>query len=76
TRTESSPDCIQIPSDGADVWEIDPSQLKYENKVGSGSFGDLFRGSYCSQDVAIKVLKPERISTDMLKEFAQEVYIM
>ncbi|KAK2373193.1 Serine/threonine-protein kinase sty17 [Trifolium repens] len=75
-RTESSPDCIQIPSDGADVWEIDPSQLKYENKVGSGSFGDLFRGSYCSQDVAIKVLKPERISTDMLKEFAQEVYIM
>jgi hypothetical protein len=26
--------------------------------------------------VAIKVLKPERISTDMLKEFAQEVYIM
>ncbi|AES95226.1 putative dual-specificity kinase TKL-Pl-4 family [Medicago truncatula] len=76
TRMESSPDCIQIPFDGADVWEIDPSQLKYENKVGSGSFGDLFRGSYCSQDVAIKVLKPERISTDMLKEFAQEVYIM
>jgi hypothetical protein len=38
---ESSPDCIQIPFDGADVWEIDPSQLKYENKVGSGSFGDL-----------------------------------
>ncbi|XP_004512230.1 serine/threonine-protein kinase STY17 [Cicer arietinum] len=76
TTMESSPPCIQIPSDGADVWEIDTSQLKYENKVGSGSFGDLFRGTYCSQDVAIKVLKPERISTDMLKEFAQEVYIM
>lgn len=26
--------------------------------------------------MAIKVLKPERISTDMLREFAQEVYIM
>ncbi|XP_058777733.1 serine/threonine-protein kinase STY17 [Vicia villosa] len=76
TRTESPPHCIQIPSDGADVWEIDTSQLKYENKVGSGSFGDLFRGTYCSQEVAIKVLKPERINTDMLKEFAQEVYIM
>ncbi|KAI5438663.1 variant 3, Serine/threonine-protein kinase sty17 [Lathyrus oleraceus] len=75
-RTESPPHCIQIPSDGADVWEIDTSQLKYGNKVGSGSFGDLFRGTYCSQDVAIKVLKPERINTDMLKEFAQEVYIM
>ncbi|XP_027912998.1 serine/threonine-protein kinase STY17 isoform X2 [Vigna unguiculata] len=75
-RIEQSPHCIQIPTDGADVWELDTNQLKYENKVGSGSFGDLYRGTYCSQDVAIKVLKPERISTDMLKEFAQEVYIM
>nr|KYP69221.1 Serine/threonine-protein kinase CTR1 [Cajanus cajan] len=50
--------------------------MKYENKVGSGSFGDLYRGTYCSQDVGIKVLKPERTSTDMLREFAQEVYIM
>ncbi|XP_057449224.1 serine/threonine-protein kinase STY17 isoform X2 [Lotus japonicus] len=76
TGMEPSPHCIQIPCDGADVWEIDANQLKYETKVGSGSFGDLYRGTYCSQDVAIKVLKPERISTDMLKEFAQEVYIM
>ncbi|KAF1861363.1 hypothetical protein Lal_00025647 [Lupinus albus] len=75
-RMELSPHCIQIPSDGADVWEIDTNQLIYGNRVGSGSFGDLYRGTYCSQDVAIKVLKPERISTDMLKEFAQEVYIM
>ncbi|XP_019421295.1 PREDICTED: serine/threonine-protein kinase STY17-like isoform X1 [Lupinus angustifolius] len=75
-RMELSPHCIHIPSDGADVWEIDTNQLIYGNRVGSGSFGDLYRGTYCSQDVAIKVLKPERISTDMLKEFAQEVYIM
>ena len=41
-RMEPSPHCIEIPSDGADVWEIDTNQLKYENKVGSGSFGDLW----------------------------------
>jgi len=41
TRIEPSPHCIQIPTDGADVWELDTNQLKYENKVGSGSFGDL-----------------------------------
>lgn len=35
-----------------------------------------YRGTYCSQDVAIKVLKPERINADMQREFAQEVYIM
>jgi len=35
-----------------------------------------YRGSYCSQDVAIKVVRPERISADMYRDFAQEVYIM
>lgn len=35
-----------------------------------------YRGSYCSQDVAIKVVMPERITADMYRDFAQEVYIM
>ncbi|MQM00322.1 hypothetical protein Taro_033059 [Colocasia esculenta] len=67
-------DCVQIPTDGTDVWEIDVRQLKVENKIASGSYGDL--GVYCSQDVAIKVLKPERLNAEMQREFAQEVYIM
>lgn len=69
-------DNVKIPSDGDDVWEIDVSLLKFDSKVGSGSFGDLYKGTYCSQEVAIKVLKPERISKDMLTEFAHEVFIM
>ncbi|KAK7280590.1 hypothetical protein RJT34_25654 [Clitoria ternatea] len=73
---ELSPHCIQIPSSEADVWELDTNQLKYENKVGSGSFGDLYKDTYYGQDVAIKIRKPERISTNMLREFAHEVYIM
>ncbi|XP_057962934.1 serine/threonine-protein kinase STY8-like [Malania oleifera] len=70
------PDYVKIPTDGTDVWEIDVNQLKFENKVGSGSYGDLYRGSYCSQEVAIKVLRPDRVNADMLREFSQEVYIM
>ncbi|XP_058098391.1 serine/threonine-protein kinase STY46-like isoform X2 [Magnolia sinica] len=73
---ECVPEHVKIPTDGTDVWEIDAMLLKFENKVASGSYGDLYRGSYCSQDVAIKVLKPERINVDMQREFAQEVYIM
>ncbi|KAK1423536.1 hypothetical protein QVD17_18842 [Tagetes erecta] len=67
---------VKIPTDGTDVWEIDAKLLKFENKVASGTFGDLYKGTYCSQDVAIKVLKPERIDADMLREFSQEVFIM
>ncbi|KAJ6765846.1 SERINE/THREONINE-PROTEIN KINASE TNNI3K-RELATED [Salix purpurea] len=67
---------VTIPNDGTDVWEIDPKYLKFENKVASGSYGDLYKGTYCSQVVAIKILKAERVNSDLQKEFAQEVYIM
>ncbi|KAJ4715928.1 putative Protein kinase [Melia azedarach] len=76
TGMKSHPEHVEIPNDGTDVWEIDPKHLKFGNKVASGSYGDLYKGTYCSQDVAIKVLKSERINSDMQKEFAQEVFIM
>ncbi|XP_042443451.1 serine/threonine-protein kinase STY46-like isoform X1 [Zingiber officinale] len=72
----SLPEHVQIPTDGIDVWEIDFQLLKFGNKVASGSYGDLYRGTYHSQDVAIKVLRPERVNIDMQREFAQEVFIM
>ncbi|KMT01324.1 hypothetical protein BVRB_9g213400 [Beta vulgaris subsp. vulgaris] len=73
---EAKGEHVAIPNDGTDVWEIDPRYLKFETKVASGSYGDLYKGTYCSQDVAIKVLKHERLNTDLQKEFGQEVYIM
>ncbi|AQL07296.1 hypothetical protein ZEAMMB73_Zm00001d047686 [Zea mays] len=68
----SAADRVEVPTDGASEWEIDVKLLKFGNKVASGSYGDLYRGTYCSQDVAIKVLKPERINADMQREFAQQ----
>ena len=34
-----------------------------------------YKGTFCSQDVAIKVLKTH-LNEDMWREFSQEVYIM
>ncbi|CAL5326171.1 unnamed protein product [Camellia sinensis] len=39
-------------------------------------FDQRYKGTYCSQEVAIKVLKPDLVNKDMLREFAQEVFIM
>lgn len=33
---------INLTIDGADVWEIDATLLKFENKIASGSYGDLW----------------------------------
>lgn len=69
-------ECVRIPNDGTDDWEIDSKLLKFDYKVASGSYGDLYRGTYCGQDVAIKVLKSERLDANLQREFAQEVFIM
>ncbi|XP_019089454.1 PREDICTED: serine/threonine-protein kinase STY17-like [Camelina sativa] len=76
STNELLPACVEIPTDGTDEWEIDMKQLSIEKKVACGSYGELFRGTYCSQEVAIKILKPERVNAEMLREFSQEVYIM
>eukprot|EP00899_Mesostigma_viride_P028315 jgi/Mesvir1/8669/Mv02609-RA.1 len=61
---------------GSDDWEINVRDLTLGTKVASGSFGDLYKGTYFGQEVAIKVLKTERLSSNLQREFAQEVSIM
>lgn len=38
---ECPTDHVQIPADGADVWEIDVKLLKFESKLAYGSYGNL-----------------------------------
>ncbi|XP_024526089.1 serine/threonine-protein kinase STY8 isoform X2 [Selaginella moellendorffii] len=81
----SSPDSIiapqagtngwKIPLDAPDDWEIDSSQLKRIKKILPSSNGDIYRGTFCGQDVAIKVIKPETW-TEHLQEFVHEIAIM
>ncbi|KAK3131307.1 hypothetical protein QOZ80_6BG0504780 [Eleusine coracana subsp. coracana] len=76
TNTNSKGKHIDVPKDNTDEWEINFKALKFEDKVASGTYGDLYRGTYFGEDVAIKVLKSDRLNENMEKEFAHEVYIM
>ncbi|GAV56685.1 ACT domain-containing protein/Pkinase_Tyr domain-containing protein [Cephalotus follicularis] len=76
TGTKLISNQLNIPADRIDDWEMDASLLKFEDKIASGSSGDLYKGTFCSQDVAIKVLRTEHLNENMKMEFAQEVYIM
>ncbi|GMI82455.1 serine/threonine/tyrosine kinase 46 [Hibiscus trionum] len=67
---------VNIHGSGNDVREIDTSLLKYESKLASSSHGDLYKGTFCGQDVAIKVLRSEHLNENLRKEFTQEVNIM
>ncbi|CAN6543595.1 unnamed protein product [Malus baccata var. baccata] len=57
-------------------WEIDRRLLKIGDRIASGSCGDLYRGIYLGQDVAIKILRSEHLNDALEDEFAQEVAIL
>ena len=55
----------------ADDWELDPADIAFQEKIASGAFGDLYKGSYCGQDVAIKILRNVHTDTQQYGEFLQ-----
>ena len=59
-----------------DDWEIDPADIAFHDRIASGAFGDLFKGVYCGQDVAIKILRGVHDDSVQYQEFLQEVAIM
>ncbi|KAK4354770.1 hypothetical protein RND71_026964 [Anisodus tanguticus] len=69
-------DHVDTPNNGSEAWEIDNTLLKFEYKIATGSTGDLYKGSFHSQEVAVKVLKPECLNENVQIDFAQEVYIL
>lgn len=56
--------------------EIDIRLLKVGEKVASGSCGDLHRGVYLGQDVAVKILRSETLNEALEDEFRHEVAIL
>lgn len=67
---------VRPGSPAVDDWEIDITQLHIETKIASGSFSNLYRGFYCGQEVAVKILKDIQDDSTQYQEFIQEVSIM
>ncbi|PNW71561.1 hypothetical protein CHLRE_16g659400v5 [Chlamydomonas reinhardtii] len=63
-------------SPAVDDWEIDITQLHIEAKIASGAFSNLYKGTYCGQEVAVKILKDVHDDSSQYQEFLQEVAIM
>ncbi|KAI8549381.1 hypothetical protein RHMOL_Rhmol06G0020200 [Rhododendron molle] len=76
TGSELSHEYVKIPTDDGDVWELDPVLLKFDHIIATGSCKKLYKGTYGSQDVAIKVLTGEYLNGDVQREFGQEVFIL
>ena len=54
-----------------DDWELDAVEIKFQERIASGAFGDLYKGTYCGQDVAIKILRNVQGDSQQYAEFLQ-----
>ncbi len=80
-----------VPLVGVDSWEISPTSIVLETKLGHGSFGDVYKGMVQrgteetdgvnnEKKVAIKVIKGDnnhnvRIASRPPSGFLHEVYV-
>ncbi|GIL86941.1 hypothetical protein Vretimale_15526 [Volvox reticuliferus] len=57
-------------------FEINPDELTFKNRVGIGSYGEVYRGTWRGTEVAIKRFLEQNLSQVTIKEFRGEVMIM
>ena len=50
-----------------DVWEIAPEELLLGPRIGVGSFGEVYRGSWRHTDVAVKRLLEQEFSHNIME---------
>jgi len=67
-------------SDDGVQWEIDWNQITLLQRVGSGSFGDVYRGRLWGTEIAVKTLRTEELAVDganeVLDDLKKEVSIL
>lgn len=76
TPTLQASDSWRRPGSPLDDWEIDIAHLHIDAKIAAGSFSNLYKGYYCGQEVAVKILKDLQDDNAQYQEFLQEVSIM
>lgn len=54
-------------------FEIDYAELVMEKKIGEGGFGLIYQARWRETTVAVKVLKPDLMREDTIKDFLSRI---
>ncbi|CAK4235077.1 unnamed protein product [Aphanomyces euteiches] len=58
------------------ILRLNESKMQLEYVLGSGSFADVWFGTYDGQPVAVKKLHPNRVTLPYIESFAKEIKLM
>ncbi|XP_075041604.1 serine/threonine-protein kinase A-Raf [Mixophyes fleayi] len=61
--------------DSSYYWEVNPSEVTVLKRIGTGSFGTVFRGKWHG-DVAVKVLKVTNPTSEQIQAFKNEMQVL
>jgi hypothetical protein len=64
------------PDDAADPYEIDPAELAVGPRIGIGSFGEVYRGTWRRTDVAVKRLLDSELGDAGIADFRREIALL
>lgn len=61
--------------DSSYYWEVHPREVTIQKRIGTGSFGTVFKGKWHG-DVAIKILKVTEPTPEQLQAFKNEMQVL
>ena len=61
--------------DSSYYWEVHSREVTFQKRIGSGSFGTVFRGKWHG-DVAVKILKVTEPTPEQLQAFKNEMQVL
>lgn len=67
---------IRVSSGGTNDIEIPYAEILFGDRIGEGTFGLVFRGTWRGSPVAVKMLKMQNITEHALSEFRKELIIL
>lgn len=65
-----------MPDDSVSTYEVSVEDIHMTEKIGSGSFGDVFRGELGSGKVIVAVKKLKEYDANSVSEFEREVKVL
>uniref|UniRef100_A0A803T2F2 non-specific serine/threonine protein kinase n=1 Tax=Anolis carolinensis TaxID=28377 RepID=A0A803T2F2_ANOCA len=61
--------------DSSYYWEVSPKEVTMQKRIGTGSFGTVFKGRWYG-DVAIKILKVTNPTSEQVQAFKNEMQVL